>query len=74
VLEWARTLLGLRRLIYLGTGGVYGEPSAASPAGPQPEEGPLDPPELYAVSKLAGASTSAVGTGSCSASTCASSG
>ena len=54
VLEWARTLPGLRRFVYLGTGGVYGEPSAASPTGPQPEEGPLDPPELYAISKLAG--------------------
>jgi nucleoside-diphosphate-sugar epimerase len=52
-LEWARSLPELERLIYVSTGGVYGEPTAASPTGPQPEDGPFNPPELYPISKLA---------------------
>ena len=53
VLEWARALPALERFVYISTGGVYGEPSAASLTGPQPEDGPFNPPELYPISKLA---------------------
>jgi nucleoside-diphosphate-sugar epimerase len=53
VLEWARALPALERLVYISTGGVYGDPSPASPTGPQPEDGPFNPPELYPISKLA---------------------
>lgn len=53
VLEWARELHGLERFVYISTGGVYGDPTPASPAGPQPEDGPFNPPELYPISKLA---------------------
>jgi nucleoside-diphosphate-sugar epimerase len=52
-LEWARTLPALERFVYISTGGVYGDPTAASPTGPQPEDGPFNPPELYPISKLA---------------------
>ncbi|BCP54003.1 UDP-glucose 4-epimerase [Kaistia sp. 32K] len=51
LLEAVKADSGLRRFVYVSTGGVYGEPSERSPAGPQGEEGPFDPPELYAVSK-----------------------
>ena len=53
VLEWARTLTRLERFVYISTGGVYGEPSPGSSEGPQPEDGPLAPPELYAITKHA---------------------
>lgn len=53
VLEWARKLIGLQRFLNVGTGGVYGSPTKDSPESPQPEEGPFNPPELYAVSKYA---------------------
>lgn len=53
VLEWAGRRPGLGRLLYVSTGGVYGTPTRLSPAGPQPEDGPFDPPELYAISKFA---------------------
>jgi nucleoside-diphosphate-sugar epimerase len=53
LLEWLRTLRGLRRFVYIGTGGVYGSPQPGSPTALQPEAGPFDPPELYAVSKYA---------------------
>jgi len=33
--------------------GVYGDPGDFSPKNSQPETGPFDPPELYAVSKYA---------------------
>jgi nucleoside-diphosphate-sugar epimerase len=51
LLEAARAGGGVRRFVYVSTGGVYGEPSQQSPAGSQGEDGPFDPPELYAVSK-----------------------
>jgi nucleoside-diphosphate-sugar epimerase len=54
VLEWARRLPRLQRLVHVSSGSVYGEPLPASPEGPQPEDGPFNPPELYAVSKYAG--------------------
>jgi UDP-glucose 4-epimerase len=53
VLEWARRLPRLRRLLYVSSGGVYGDPTPLSPSVPQTEEGPFNPPELYAISKLA---------------------
>jgi nucleoside-diphosphate-sugar epimerase len=53
ILEWLRTLPDLERYIHVSTGGVYGDPSALSPRDMQPETGPFDPPELYAVSKYA---------------------
>ena len=53
VLEWARTLGRLERFVYISTGGVYGEESPASSVTPQSEDGPLAPPELYAISKYA---------------------
>jgi UDP-glucose 4-epimerase len=53
VLEWARTLGSLERFVYISTGGVYGEESPASSETPQSEDGPLAPPELYAISKYA---------------------
>ncbi len=51
VLEWARQLPHLKRLIYVSTGGVYGEPLSDSPPDPQPEIGPVNPVELYGISK-----------------------
>lgn len=53
VLEWLRTQTGLVRLIHVSTGAVYGSPQPGTPADLQPEAGPFDPPELYAVSKYA---------------------
>lgn len=52
VLEWARGLDGLRQFLYVSSGGVYGDPAPDSPEGPQPETGPFNPPELYAIAKL----------------------
>ncbi len=54
LLDWARGLPRLERFVHVSTGGVYGAPSPSSPLGSQPEDGPFDPPELYAVSKFAG--------------------
>jgi dTDP-glucose 4,6-dehydratase len=53
VLEWARRLPALSRFLYVSTGGVYGEQTSQSSESPQSEDGPLDPPELYAISKYA---------------------
>jgi nucleoside-diphosphate-sugar epimerase len=53
ILGWLRTLDRLQRFIYVSTGGVYGTASKWSPDGIQPESGPFDPPELYAVTKYA---------------------
>jgi nucleoside-diphosphate-sugar epimerase len=53
VLEWARRLPSLQRVLYVSSGGVYGDPTATSPSPPQPESGPFNPPELYAISKYA---------------------
>lgn len=52
-LEWARRLPALRRFLYVSSGGVYGEAIESSPEGPQAEDGPFNPPELYAISKYA---------------------
>ena len=53
VLAGARDLPALQRFVYVSSGAVYGEPTAASPRGTQPESGPLDPAETYGISKLA---------------------
>ena len=53
MLEWARQQPTLQRFLYVSSGGVYGDPTTLSPAGPQPEGGPFNPPELYAISKYA---------------------
>ncbi|CAN5777833.1 SDR family oxidoreductase [soil metagenome] len=42
------------RVVHVSSGGVYGDPTRWSTDDPQPEEGPFDPPEVYAISKLAG--------------------
>ena len=44
VLEWARELHGLERFVYISTGGVYGDPTPASPPGPSPRMGPSTRP------------------------------
>ncbi len=54
VLELARTLPKLRRVVYVSSGSVYGPPLPGSTDLPQPEEGPLNPRELYAISKEVG--------------------
>jgi nucleoside-diphosphate-sugar epimerase len=51
MLEWARTVDSLKRFVYVSSGGVYGSPTKWSPEDVQPETGPFDPPELYAVTK-----------------------
>ncbi len=51
VLEWARRLPALERFVYVSSGGVYGDATTDSPEAPQPETGPFNPPELYAISK-----------------------
>jgi nucleoside-diphosphate-sugar epimerase len=54
VLELARSLPNLRRLVSISSGSVYGPPGPGSPEGPQPEAGPVRPRELYAISKEVG--------------------
>ena len=54
VLRWARTLPELQRVVHVSSGGVYGEPTSWSTDDPQSEDGPLNAPETYAVTKLAG--------------------
>ena len=53
LLERARRSAGLERFVYVSSGAVYGEPVAGTPSGPQPETGPFDLPEMYAISKFA---------------------
>lgn len=52
VIERARTLENMQQFMYVSSGGVYGDATPDSPRGPQPETGPFNPPELYAISKL----------------------
>ena len=51
VLDWARRLPGLRRFINLSSGAVYND-YGPEPFGPMPEDGWVDPPEFYGISKL----------------------
>jgi dTDP-glucose 4,6-dehydratase len=53
VLEWARTLPRLARFVYIGTGSVYGDGTAASSESPQSEDGPFAPHNLYSITKHA---------------------
>lgn len=52
VLDWARSLPDLRRLIAVSSGAVYND-YGPDPAGPMPEDGWVDPPEFYGISKRA---------------------
>jgi nucleoside-diphosphate-sugar epimerase len=53
LLEWARSLHGLRRLLYVSTGSVYGNEGPKTENAPLPEEGYIDPTTLYGISKYA---------------------
>ncbi|MEM9757574.1 MAG: NAD-dependent epimerase/dehydratase family protein, partial [Pseudomonadota bacterium] len=51
LLELARALPGLRCFVNLSSGGVYND-YGPEPPGPMPEEGWVDPPEFYGISKF----------------------
>jgi UDP-glucose 4-epimerase len=53
LLDWARTLPGLRRFIYVSSGAVYKHHGPDRPGEPLPEDGYVMPRTLYGVSKLA---------------------
>ena len=53
VLEWARSLRGLRRFIYVSSGSVYKHHGPDRPGEPLPEDGYVMPRRLYGISKLA---------------------
>ena len=55
-LDWARTLGGLRRLVYVSTGSVYADsvPEQEERPFPLPEDGYVGPDALYDVSKYSG--------------------
>jgi dTDP-glucose 4,6-dehydratase/UDP-glucose 4-epimerase len=50
LLELARRLPGLRSFVNLSSGGVYND-YGPEPPGPMPEDGWVDPPEFYGISK-----------------------
>ena len=54
-LDWARTQDGLRRFLYVSTGGVYVDEDPRGPGLPLPEEGYVDPRPrtLYPITKSA---------------------
>ncbi|MEM9903148.1 MAG: NAD(P)-dependent oxidoreductase, partial [Pseudomonadota bacterium] len=52
LLELARRLPELKCFVNLSSGGVYND-YGPEPPGPMPEEGWVDPPEFYGISKLA---------------------
>jgi len=52
VLEWARTLPGLKRFIYVSSGAVYKHHGPDHPGEPLPEDGYVMPRRLYGISKL----------------------
>ncbi len=51
VLDWARHLPGLKRFVNVSSGAVYND-YGPEPFGPMPEDGWVDPPEFYGISKL----------------------
>jgi len=51
VMDWARRLPRLRRFINVSSGAVYND-HGPEPFGPMPEDGWVDPPEFYGISKL----------------------
>jgi nucleoside-diphosphate-sugar epimerase len=53
LLEVARRLPAPGPFVYVGSGSVYGEPGPGTPLGLQGEDGPVDPPEMYAITKYA---------------------
>ncbi len=52
LLDWARTLSGLQRFIYVSSGAVYKHNGPDRPGEPLPEDGYVMPRTLYGVSKL----------------------
>jgi UDP-glucose 4-epimerase len=52
VLDWARTLPGLARFIYVSSGAVYKHHGPDRPGEPLPEDGYVMPRRLYGISKL----------------------
>jgi len=53
LLDWARSLPGLQRFIYVSSGAVYKHHGPDRPGEPLPEDGYVMPRTLYGVSKLA---------------------
>ena len=53
VLEWVRGVRSFERLVYVSTGGVYGNQTRTSGEAAQSEDGPFAPHELYAITKHA---------------------
>jgi len=53
VLDWARTLPRLRRIVYVSSGAVYKHHGPDRPGEPLPEDGYVMPRRLYGISKLA---------------------
>jgi UDP-glucose 4-epimerase len=53
ILDWARTLPRLQRLIYVSSGAVYKHHGPDRPGEPLPEDGYVMPRRLYGISKLA---------------------
>ena len=53
VLDWARTLPGFGRFIYVSSGAVYKHHGPDRPGEPLPEDGYVMPRRLYGISKLA---------------------
>jgi UDP-glucose 4-epimerase len=53
MLDWARTLPGLQRFIYVSSGAVYKHHGPDRPGEPLPEDGYVMPRRLYGISKLA---------------------
>jgi UDP-glucose 4-epimerase len=53
LLDWARTVSGLKRFIYVSSGAVYKHHGPDRPAEPLPEDGYVMPRRLYGISKLA---------------------
>jgi UDP-glucose 4-epimerase len=52
-LDWARTLPGFQRFIYVSSGAVYKHHGPDRPGEPLPEDGYVMPRRLYGISKLA---------------------
>jgi UDP-glucose 4-epimerase len=52
LLELSRSLPGLKSFVNLSSGGVYND-YGPEPPGPMPEDGWVDPPEFYGISKFA---------------------
>src|SRR5271156_4013461 len=53
ILDWARTLPRLQRIIYVSSGAVYKHHGPDHPGEPLPEDGYVMPRRLYGISKLA---------------------